>query len=66
MASGDSRMVKPLRPSVTSSAAQEPSISTLASPQAAASRTTSPLVSKVEGKRNRSARVFQARRTSRS
>ena len=48
------------------SAAQEPSISTLASPQAAASRTTIPLVSYVEGNRNRSARVFHALSSPRS
>ena len=43
------------------SAAQLPSTNTLASAQAAASRTTRPLVSKVEGKRKRSARQYQAR-----
>ena len=61
-----SSMKKPLRPSVISSAAQLPAIRTLARPQAAASRTTSPFVSKVEGKRKRSARQYHARITSRS
>ena len=66
MESAFSAMKKPLRPSVTSSAAQLPAISTLGRPQAAASRTTRPLVSKVEGNRNRSARQYQARMISRS
>ena len=47
-------------------AAQLPAMSTLAREQAAASRTTRPLVSKVEGKRNRSARQYQARMRFRS
>ena len=47
-------------------AAQLPRTRTLASSQAAASRTTRPLVSNVDGKRNRSARQYQARMTLRS
>ena len=57
---------KPFRPSVTPSAAQLPAMSTLGQPLAAASRTTRPFVSKVEGNRNRSARLYHARSVSRS
>lgn len=61
MASGVSSIKNPFLSSVMPSAAQLPPISTLASPQAAASRTTIPFVSYVDGKRNRSALVFHAR-----
>ena len=57
-------MRKPFRPSETPSEAQLPAMSTEGRKQAAASRTTSPFVSKVEGKRKRSLRQYQARMVS--
>ena len=56
----------PVSPSVMPSAAQLPSMSTLPSEHAAASRTTRPFVSNVEGKSRRSARVYHTRIASRS
>ena len=61
-----SGMRMPVSPSVMPSAAQLPSMSTLPSEHAAASRTTRPFVSNVEGKSSRSARVYHARIVSRS
>ena len=53
-------------PSSTPSQAQLPRTSTEPNEHAAASRTTRPLVSNVDGNRNRSARVYQAASCSRS
>ena len=59
-------MQKPFRPSPTPSDAQEFRIITVAVPLAAASRTTRPFVSNVDGKRNRSDLPYHARMISRS
>ena len=66
MLSAFSSISTPLTLSVTSSAAQLPATSTLPSAHAAASRTTRPFVSKVDGNRNMSARQYHARMRLRS
>ena len=66
IAAAFSSMQKPFRPSPTPSDAQEFRIITVAVPLAAASRTTRPFVSNVDGKRNRSDLPYHARMISRS